>query len=271
MWPVTQGHCLFASYSLWCRILRAPGTVFDAEETKTMEGQSPTIAVVGGTGAEGSAIALRLAHAGYRLIIGTRDSAKGERVAAELNKLLGTGSIGFLANAEAAKAGDVVILTVPYAAQQVTVHEMAAALEGKILIDATAPLVPPKVSNVQLPPGGSAVAEIQRMLGDKVRVVSAFQNVAAHKLRELGADVACDVLVCGDDPGARAIACELINRMGLRGLEAGPISNSAAAEALTSLLIFFNRKYKVSGSGIRITGLEEGEKKSTSAGGATAA
>ena len=222
-----------------------------------MEGQPPTIAVVGGTGAEGSAIALRLGHAGYRVIIGTRDSAKGLRVTAELNELLGAEAIAFSGNAEAANAADIVILTVPYAAQQPIVQEMAATLEGKILIDATAPLVPPKVSNVQLPPGGSAVAEIQHTLGDKVRVVSAFQNVAAHKLRRLDADVQCDVLVCGDDVKARGIACELIKRMGLRGLEAGPISNSAAAEALTSLLIFFNRKYKVSGSGIRITGLEE--------------
>jgi NADPH-dependent F420 reductase len=222
-----------------------------------MEGQSPTIAVVGGTGAEGSAIALRLGHAGYRVIIGTRDSAKGVRVTAELNTLLGTEAIAFSGNAEAANAADIVILTVPYAAQRSIVQEIAAALEGKILIDATAPLVPPKVSNVQLPPGGSAVAQIQHTLGDKVRVVSAFQNVAAHKLRRLGADVECDVLVCGDDVQARSLACELIRRMGLRAIEAGPISNSAAAEALTSLLIFFNRKYKVSGSGIRITGLEE--------------
>jgi 8-hydroxy-5-deazaflavin:NADPH oxidoreductase len=222
-----------------------------------MEGQSPTIAVVGGTGAEGSAIALRLGHAGYRVIIGTRDSAKGVRVTAELNKLLGAEAIAFSGNAEAANAADIVILTVPYAAQQPIVQEMAAALADKILIDATAPLVPPKVSNVQLPPGGSAVAQLQRMLGDKVRVVSAFQNVAAHKLRELDADVQCDVLVCGDDVQARSTACELIKRMGLRAFEAGPICNSAAAEALTSLLIFFNRRYKVSGSGIRITGLEE--------------
>jgi 8-hydroxy-5-deazaflavin:NADPH oxidoreductase len=229
----------------------------DGEETKIMEGQAPTIAVVGGTGAEGSAVALRLAHAGYRVIIGTRDAAKGVRVTAELNTLLGADAIAFSGNAEAANAADIVILTVPYTAQKPIVQEMAAALEGKILIDATAPLVPPKVSNVQLPPGGSAVAQIQRMLGDKVRVVSAFQNVAAHKLRQLDSDVECDVLVCGDDVEARSTACKLIKRMGLRALEAGPICNSAAAEALTSLLIFFNRKYKVSGSGIRITGLEE--------------
>jgi 8-hydroxy-5-deazaflavin:NADPH oxidoreductase len=222
-----------------------------------MAGYAPVIAVIGGTGAEGSAIALRLGNAGYRVIIGTRDAAKGGRVTAELNKLLGGNAIEFSGNAEAAKTADIVILTVPYAAQQTTVRDITAVLEGKILIDATAPLVPPKVSNVQLPSGGSAVAEIQRMLGEKVRVVSAFQNVAAHKLRHLGADVDCDVLVCGDDVAARGIARELISRMGLRAIDAGPICNSAAAEALTSLLIFFNRKYKVSGSGIRITGLDE--------------
>lgn len=242
------------------------GCGVDAEEIEIMEDQALSIAVVGGTGAEGSAIALRLAHAGYRVTLGTRNSAKGARVIAELNELLGAEAVGFSGNAEAAKTADIVILTVSYAAQKPIVQEMAAALEGKILIDATAPLVPPKVSSVQLPSGGSAVAEMQRMLGDKVRVVSAFQNVAAHKLRQLDADVACDVLVCGDDPGARSAACELIGRMGLRALEAGPISNSAAAEALTSLLIFFNRKYKVSGSGIRITGLDQGEKKSALAG-----
>ena len=222
-----------------------------------MAGYSPIIAVIGGTGAEGSAIALRLGHAGYRVVIGTRDAAKGGRVAAELNKILGANAIEFSANAEAAKTGDIVILTVPYAAQQPTVREISTVLEGKLLIDATAPLVPPKVSNVQLPSGGSAVAEIQRILGDKVRVVSAFQNVAAHKLRRLGADVECDVLVCGDDVEARRTTRELISRMGLRAVDAGPICNSAAAEALTSLLIFLNRKYKVSASGIRITGLEE--------------
>jgi NADPH-dependent F420 reductase len=223
-----------------------------------MADESSTIAVIGGTGAEGSAIALRLGHAGYRVIIGTRDSAKGARVTTELNKLLDGGAIEFTGNARAAASADIVILTVPYAAQEVTVQDMRAALDGKILIDATAPLVPPKVGNVQLPLGGSAVARIQGMLGDKVRVVSAFQNVAAHKLRQLEADVQCDVLVCGDDAEARSVARDLIMRMGLRALDAGPICNSAAAEALTSLLIFLNRKYKVTDAGIRITGLEGG-------------
>jgi 8-hydroxy-5-deazaflavin:NADPH oxidoreductase len=221
-----------------------------------MDGASPTVAVIGGTGAEGSAIALRLGHAGYRVIIGTRDPSKAERVAGELNGLLGKPALSFADNVKAAAAADIVILTVPYGAQQAIVENIRAVLEGKVLIDATAPLVPPKVNNVQLPPGGSAVAAIQERLGDKVRVVSAFQNVAAHKLREIGKDVECDVLVCANDADARKIALGLIADMGLRGIDAGPICNSAAAEALTSVLIFLNRKYKVAGSGIRLTGLD---------------
>jgi 8-hydroxy-5-deazaflavin:NADPH oxidoreductase len=220
-----------------------------------MDGEMTTIAVAGGTGAEGSAIALRLGHARYRVIIGTRDPAKGARMRDELNGILGHSAVHFATYAEAARAAELVILTVPYTAQIAVVKDLSTALEGKILIDATVPLKPPKVSSVQLPAGGSAVAALAKMLGDRVRVVSAFQNVAAHKLRHLGADVGCDVLVCGDDAQARTVALDLIAKMGLRGLDAGPICNSAAAEALTSILIFLNRKHKVTGCGIKITGL----------------
>jgi hypothetical protein len=221
-----------------------------------MAGEITIIAVVGGTGAEGSAIALRLGHAGYRVIIGTRDAARGARMSEELNGILGRSAVDFTTNEAAARAAELVILTVPYNAQIAIVKQLGPAIEGKILIDATVPLLPPKVSSVQLPSGGSAVAAIQQMLGDQVRVVSAFQNVAAHKLRDLEADVGCDVLVCGDDATARVVALELIAKIGLRGLDAGPICNSSAAEALTSILIFLNRKYKVPGSGIKITGLD---------------
>jgi NADPH-dependent F420 reductase len=109
---------------------------------------------------------------------------------------------------------------------------------------------------VQLPPGGSAVAAIQTLLGDTVRVVSAFQNVSAEKLKQLDAPVDCDVLVCADDAAARQSVIELANAIGLRGVDAGPVCNSAAAEALTSVLIWINRKYGVPGAGIRITGLK---------------
>jgi NADPH-dependent F420 reductase len=135
------------------------------------------------------------------------------------------------------------------------VRAIAPQLAGKILVDVTAPLVPPKVNRVQLPEGGSCVVIAQRELGDAVRVVSAFQNVSAHKLKHLDAKIACDVLVCADDAEARAIVIALIGAVGLRGIDAGPLANSAAAEALTSVLIWINRRYKVPDAGIAITGL----------------
>jgi len=220
-----------------------------------MTSQPQSIAVLGGTGAEGSGIALRLAQAGHQLTLGSRDAEKAARVAAELCALAPGSRIEGKANMEAARGADIVILTVPHAAQQATVLEVQAALAGKILIDATVPLVPPKVARVQLPEGGSAVAAVQRLLGESVRVVAAFQNVSAHHLRELDHVPDCDVLVCGDDPAAREIVVGLIGDMGMRGVHAGVIGNAAAAEAMTSLLIAINIRYKVSGTGIRITGL----------------
>lgn len=221
-----------------------------------MPGGSETIAIIGGTGAEGSGIALRLAKVGRRVIIGSRDAGKAEKVAQELNRILGTKLVEGANNKPATLAAEIVIVTVPFAAQRSTIEEIRDALAGKILVDATAPLVPPRVNRVQLPAGGSAVAAIQTMLGEGVRVVSAFQNVSAEKLKKLDEDVDCDVLVCADDAAARQSVIDLVNAIGLRGIDAGPICNSAAAEALTSVLIWINRKYTVPGAGIRITGLK---------------
>lgn len=215
------------------------------------------IAILGGTGAEGSGLGLRWAKAGHRVTLGSRNPEKAAKACAELNAILGRGAIGFHDNRSAAATARVVVLTVPYAAQRATVEDVRDALAGKVLVDATVPLVPPKVSRVQLPAGGSGVAAIQAMLGDGVRVVSAFQNVSAHALKDLGRDVDCDVLVCGDDPAARDLVIGLARDIGLRAWHAGPIGNSAAAEALTSVLIAINVRYKVSGAGIRITGVLE--------------
>jgi 8-hydroxy-5-deazaflavin:NADPH oxidoreductase len=222
-----------------------------------MTAQRRTIAILGGTGAEGSGLALRWASAGHRVIIGSRNPEKAAKVCAELNALYRSESLSFRDNRAAAAAAEIVVLTVPHAAQRATVEEVRESLAGKILVDATAPLVPPKVSRVQLPAGGSAVAAIQHLLGEAVRVVSAFQNVSAHFLRDLAHDVDCDVLVCGDDPAARETVIELARDIGLRAYHAGPICNSAAAEALTSILISINIRYKVPGAGIRVTGVPE--------------
>ena len=222
-----------------------------------MTRQVHTIAVLGGTGAEGSGLALRWARAGHRVILGSRSPEKAARVCKELNALVGSDSIAFADNRSAAGAAAIVVLTVPYQAQRATVDEVRETIAGKILIDTTVPLVPPKVARVQLPAGGSAVAEVQRMLGETVRVVSAFQNVPAHQLRDLSHSVDCDVLVCGDDVAAREVVVALARDIGLRAYHAGPICNSAAAEALTSILISLNIRYKVPGAGIRITGVPD--------------
>ena len=217
----------------------------------------PTLAVLGGTGAEGSGLAFRWAHAGYPVIIGSRTAERAQEGAAELNKLLGRDIVRGMDNLSAAKEAQIAILTVPYSAQKPTISALAEALEGKILVDVTVPLVPPKVNRVQLPAEGSAVEAIQKLLGPGVRVVSAFQNVSAHHLKDLHHDVECDVLVAGDDIPAREQVIELANAAGLRGIHAGPLCNSVVAEALTSVLITINQRYKIPGAGIRITGLAE--------------
>jgi NADPH-dependent F420 reductase len=206
------------------------------------------IAVVGGTGKLGAAIARRLAKAGRTVIIGSRSAESAEKAAAEL----GFGLTG-LANADAAKAGDIVIVTVPFAAQDATLAEIKPHVQGKIVVDTTVPLVPPKVMRVQLPAEGSAATRTQNALGEGVTVVSGFHNVAAHKLAT-DDDIGCDVLVFGDDKAARGAVVELANQAGLRGIHGGALANSAAAEALTSILIFINKTYQVDGAGITITG-----------------
>ncbi len=221
-----------------------------------MPSQAHTIAVIGGTGAEGSGLALRWAQAGHRVIIGSRDGAKAQATAAELSGRLGGGDIRGTESADAVSAADIVVLTVPFAAQRPTVEGLRDRLQGKILIDVTVPLVPPKVAQVQLPPTDSCVVAIQEMLGDGVRVVSAFQNVSAHKLKDLGRTIACDVLVAADNKDARRIGMDLADDAGLRGIDAGPLANSVVAESLTSVLIWINKTYKVPDAGLMITGLK---------------
>jgi NADPH-dependent F420 reductase len=224
--------------------------------TASASNDRPTIAVLGGTGSAGSGLALRWANAGYPVVIGSRNADKAAQVCDRINAQVGRIAASHDSYRAAATSGKIVVLSVPYSAQRSTVEEVRDALDGKILIDTTVPLVPPKVARVQLPEGGSAVAAIQALLGESVKVVSAFQNVPAHLLQDLTHEVECDVLVCGDDVQARETVIKLVSDIGLRALHGGPIANSAATEALTSVLISINSRYKVQGAGIRITRLE---------------
>lgn len=209
---------------------------------------SSIIAIIGGTGNLGSALAWRLARAGRNVIIGSRTADSAAAKAAEL----GHGLTG-MANADAAAAAGLVIVTVPFAAQAATLEDIKPHVASKIVVDTTVPLVPPKVMRVQLPTEGSAAAKAAAILGEGVRLVSGFHNVAAHKLAQ-DVDVACDILVFGDEKAARAEVVALADAIGLRGIHAGALVNAAAAEAMTSLLIFINKNYQVDGAGIRITG-----------------
>ncbi|MBS0511871.1 MAG: NADPH-dependent F420 reductase [Proteobacteria bacterium] len=210
------------------------------------------IAVVGGTGNLGAALARRWAKAGKSVIIGSRQAEKAHEAAARLGAELGV-TVRSASNVDAARAADIVVVTVPFASQAGVLEEIGPVVQGKLVIDTTVPLVPPKVARVQLPPEGSAAQRAQHLLGSDVRLVSAFHNVAAHKLAT-DQPVDCDVLVFGDDKAARSVAVELADCAGLRGLHAGALANSAAAEALTSILIFMNKTYRIDGAGIRITG-----------------
>ncbi len=207
------------------------------------------IAVVGGTGDLGHALAQRLVKAGHEVSIGSRKAEAAAQAAAALGAQVGHG-----VNAEVASGKDFVIVTVPYSAQAATLADIRGSVGNAIVVDTTVPLMPPKVMRVQLPAAGSAALEAREHLGADVRLVTAFHNVAAHKLAS-GEDVDCDVLVFSDDVDARGQVIGLAQDIGMRGLAGGALANSAAAEALTSILIFFNKTYEADGAGVRFTKL----------------
>jgi NADPH-dependent F420 reductase len=216
----------------------------------------PIVSIIGGSGALGTGLAQRWAAAGYSIVLGSRSPEKGEAAARAITPGSGAPSVRGTSNVDAARAGDVVVIAVPYSNHDATLDEISDVVKGKIVVDAVVPLVPPKVSVVQLPPSVSAAQAAQKRLGHAVRVVSAFHNVGAAKLRMSGA-VDCDVLVFGDDRSARETVMALAADLGTRGIDGGPLANSVAAEALTSVLIAINRRYKVDGAGIRITGISD--------------
>ena len=213
------------------------------------------IAVLGGTGKEGSGLALRWAAAGHSVIIGSRELEKAQRAAAELNARLGRETVAGMTNQDAAAQADIVVMTVPFAAHAATIESVREVVQGKVFVDVTVPLDPQNVRRVKMPPAGSASAEAQQLLGDAVKVVAAFQNIGAEHLVAADHEVECDVLVCGNDKDAKKQVIELAQSIGIRAWDAGPIENAVVVEGLTSVLIGLNIKHKVNAAGIRITGI----------------
>jgi NADPH-dependent F420 reductase len=215
-----------------------------------------TIAVLGGTGKEGSGLAMRWALNGYKVIIGSRDAARAQQRVAELNEQLGGDYLSGMENADAAEAANLIVLSVPYSAHKATLEGVAEHLAGKVLVDLTVPLQPPKVRQVHLPEGKAAALEAQALLGEGVKVVAAFQNISAEHLGNPDHIVDSDVLVCADDADAKASVMKLVEATGMRGVDAGLLVNAIAVEALTPVLLSINKTYGIKGAGIRITGIQ---------------
>ena len=217
-----------------------------------------TIAIIGGAGELGLGLTLRFAHAGAKIVIGSRDEAKAQEAASRVKAAVANADIAGASNVTAAAQATIVILAVPFSAQAAILKTVRPSLKTAILVDATVPLAatiggrPTRLLGVW---EGSA-AQAARDLLPGVPVVSAFHNVSADILQDLAAKPDCDVLICGDDPAAKERVSALVKLIpGLRPLDAGPLEMSRIVEGLTTLLISLNRRYKVHDSGIRITGI----------------
>lgn len=215
----------------------------------------PVLGMIGGAGALGTGLARRWVNAGYAVIIGSRDRGRAMDAAAAIAVPEGGSTPEGASYAEAAASADIVIITVPFVHQAAAIDEIKPGTHGKIILDTTVPLMQPDSARVQLPEGGSAAVAAQRRLGDVARVVSAFHNVPARRLQQ-DLMIDCDVLVFGDQSADRQMAIGLVEAAGMRGIHAGPLVNSAAAETLTSVLIGINRTYKIGNAGFLITGLD---------------
>ncbi len=219
---------------------------------------SERIAIVGGTGREGLGLAARWSAAGHEVHIGSRDAQRASDRAAELNgaRAEGAPEIGWGANHEVVPHADVVVLTVPWKAHRSTLEGLAGTLDGKLVIDITIPLAPPKVTQVSLPEGGSAAAQTKALVGGQAHVAVTLHHVSSGHLADPEHAFDCDVLVCADDPDARSRTMALVMDLGLNAIDAGVLANAVALESLTPVLLHINRTYGVKGAGIRVTGLE---------------
>ena len=213
--------------------------------------KTKVIGIFGGTGALGSALSRKWSKSGHQIIIGSRDAEKAIAVADEINAEVGNKNVTGSDLMEAAKNCGIAVLAVPFSSHSETLHQIKPFLSGKILVDTTVPLSKP-VTKVNLPKSGSAALEAQLLLGEEVHVVSALQNIGSHLVGSEGS-IDAEVLVCGNSSDAVEEVIELIGDLGLNCWHAGSIENSAAAEALTSVLIAINQKHKLKSSGIKIT------------------
>ncbi len=212
-----------------------------------------TLAIIGGTGKEGNALAARFARAGVSVIIGSRDAARGQHAAEQMKAQLGVTNVEGTSNRGAAERAEVVLLSVPFEGITPILEDIRAAVQGKIVINIASALDPERKSRAKVPPAGSTTAEVQQFFGEGVKVVAAFQNISPEQLESLHKQIESDVLVCGADKETRARVIELIEQIGADAFDAGVLANAVAVETLTAVLIAINIRYKTHGAGIRLT------------------
>jgi NADPH-dependent F420 reductase len=211
-----------------------------------------TVAIVGGTGNLGGALALRLGAPGVKVIIGSRDAQKAQNAVETLRPKMRAGDLEGMTNQQAVKDADFVVIAVPYEGQAQMIQDLKGQVAGKIIIDSVVPLnkVKPFV-----PPAGSALQEAQQILGDEAPVIGALHNVSAVDLGDVDSSLG-DVLVCGDNAEAKQKVMDIIRRIGARAFDAGPASNAYVIEGITGVIIYLNRKYKSKHGSIKITGID---------------
>lgn len=212
-----------------------------------------TLAIIGGTGKQGTALAARFAKAGVPILIGSRDAQRGADAADALNARLNLRNISGTSNREAARRSDIVLLSVPYDGMQPILQDLQDAVQDKIVINIASSLDPEKKTRAKIPAEGSITAEVQNFFGEGTRVVAAFQNISPEKLESEDATIDSDVLVCGGDKEAREKVIALCAQAGIDAFDVGVLANAVAVETLTAVLIAVNVKYKVKGAGIRLT------------------
>ena len=190
-----------------------------------------------------------------RVVIGSRDAAKAQNAAQELNARIGASNVEGCSNRDAATKADIVLLAVPYAGMLPILEDVRDVVENKIVISVVSSLDPERKSRAKPPAAGSVTAQVQQFFGDAVKAVCAFQNISPEKLESVEEMIDTDVIVCGNDKDARATVIDLIRRIGIDAFDGGALANAVAVEALTAVLIAVNIKYKVKGTGIRLVGV----------------
>jgi 8-hydroxy-5-deazaflavin:NADPH oxidoreductase len=213
------------------------------------------IAIVGGTGKEGSGLGARWAGAGHDVIIGSRDPERARGKAVEIGARVPNSRVTGMSNADAARAADVVVLTVPADGLRATLPDVKDACRGKIVISTVVPLTFGGGRLFTPPPQGSSAEEAQELLGPDAMVVAAFHHIAAHELQAGDHPIECDLLLCGGDAAAKKLISDLAASMGLRAVDVGALTNAGPLEGITAVLATINRRYKLKNSGIKITGL----------------